>query len=79
MSGRFQWVWLISLTLPHRASMIWILGEYCDRIDEVEEILGSFLEGFQDESPQVLRTKKPSIHVHVLHYYLSSLRFSSSS
>lgn len=63
MSGRFQWVWFISLTLPHRASMIWILGEYCDRIDEVEEILGSFLEGFQDESPQVLRTKKPSIHV----------------
>ena len=59
--------------------MIWILGEYCDRIDEVEEILGSFLEGFQDESPQVLRTKKPSIHVHVSHYYLSSLRFSSSS
>ncbi|XP_003384157.1 PREDICTED: AP-1 complex subunit beta-1-like [Amphimedon queenslandica] len=36
-----------------RASMIWILGEYCDRIDEVEEILGSFLEGFQDENPQV--------------------------
>ena len=34
--------------------MIWILGEYCDRIDEVEEILGSFLEGFQDENPQVL-------------------------
>lgn len=36
-----------------RASMIWILGEYCDRIDEVEEILGSFLEGFQDENSQV--------------------------
>lgn len=41
------------LMLSIRASMIWILGEYCDRIDEVEEILSSFLEGFQDENPQV--------------------------
>jgi vesicle coat complex subunit len=36
-----------------RASMIWILGEYCDRIDEVEDILVSFLDGFQDENAQV--------------------------
>ena len=36
-----------------RASMIWILGEYCDRIDDVEEILASFIEGFQEENPQV--------------------------
>ena len=33
--------------------MIWILGEYCDRIDSVEEILQSFMENFHDENPQV--------------------------
>lgn len=45
---------LVICTHSLRASMIWILGEYCDRIDEVEEILGSFLEGFQDENSQVI-------------------------
>ncbi len=33
--------------------MIWILGEYCDRIDNVDELLGSFLENFHDENSQV--------------------------
>ena len=33
--------------------MIWILGEYCDRIDNVDELLGSFLENFHDENTQV--------------------------
>ena len=32
--------------------MIWILGEYCDRIDDVKEMLTSFIEGFQEENPQ---------------------------
>lgn len=36
-----------------RASMIWILGEYCDRIDNVDELLSSFLENFHDENSQV--------------------------
>ncbi|KAL3857492.1 hypothetical protein ACJMK2_012159 [Sinanodonta woodiana] len=36
-----------------RASMIWIIGEYAERIDNADELLESFLEGFQDENPQV--------------------------
>ena len=37
-----------------RASMIWIIGEYAERIDNAAELLESFLEGFQDENSQVL-------------------------
>lgn len=33
--------------------MIWIIGEYVERIDNVDELLESFLEGFQDENIQV--------------------------
>ena len=33
--------------------MIWILGEYCDRIDNVDELLHSFLDNFQEENTQV--------------------------
>lgn len=36
-----------------RASMIWIIGEYAERIDNASELLESFLEGFQDENTQV--------------------------
>ncbi|KAI8517346.1 PREDICTED: AP-1 complex subunit beta-1-like isoform X2 [Branchiostoma belcheri] len=36
-----------------RASMIWIVGEYAERIDNADELLESFLEGFHDESTQV--------------------------
>jgi len=39
--------------LAVRASMIWILGEYAERIDNADELLGSFLEAFQDEDTQV--------------------------
>ena len=34
--------------------MIWIIGEYAERIDNAAELLESFLEGFQDENTQVL-------------------------
>jgi AP-1 complex subunit beta-1 len=27
--------------------MIWIIGEYAERIDNADELLESFLEGFQ--------------------------------
>lgn len=41
---------LDSLDQPEaKASMIWILGEYADRIEAVHEILTSFLETFADE------------------------------
>ena len=33
--------------------MIWILGEYAERIDNADELLGTFLEGFPDEDTQV--------------------------
>ena len=33
--------------------MIWILGEYCDRIDSVDELLTTFLDNFTDENSQV--------------------------
>ncbi|XP_024591602.1 AP-2 complex subunit beta-like [Neophocaena asiaeorientalis asiaeorientalis] len=36
--------------------MIWIVGEYAERIDNADELLESFLEGFHDESTQVQLT-----------------------
>lgn len=36
-----------------KASMIWIIGEYAERIDNADELLESFLETFQDETPLV--------------------------
>lgn len=42
---------LESLDQPEaKASMIWILGEYADKIESTHEILESFLESFPDES-----------------------------
>eukprot|EP00116_Pleurobrachia_bachei_P016576 sb/3476838/ len=35
-----------------RAAMIWIVGEYAERIDNADEILQSFLDGFHDENTQ---------------------------
>uniref|UniRef100_A0A0K0EDA3 AP complex subunit beta n=1 Tax=Strongyloides stercoralis TaxID=6248 RepID=A0A0K0EDA3_STRER len=36
-----------------RASMIWIIGEYAERIENADEFLESFVETFHDESTQV--------------------------
>ncbi|KAM9989589.1 hypothetical protein ACTFIY_005620 [Dictyostelium cf. discoideum] len=45
---------LESLDEPEaKASMIWIIGEYAERIDNAHELLNSFLEGFKDENSQV--------------------------
>ena len=33
--------------------MIWIIGEYAERIDNADELLESFLDSFQDENTQV--------------------------
>lgn len=44
---------LVVAVLHLRASMIWILGEYCDRIDSVDDLLSSFLDNFQEENVQV--------------------------
>jgi vesicle coat complex subunit len=40
-------------TFHSRASMIWIIGEYAERIDNADELLESFLDSFQDENTQV--------------------------
>uniref|UniRef100_A0A8C7U564 AP complex subunit beta n=1 Tax=Oncorhynchus mykiss TaxID=8022 RepID=A0A8C7U564_ONCMY len=62
-----------------RAAMIWIVGEYAERIDNADELLESFLEGFHDESTQVQLTlltaivklflKKPSETQEETHTY----------
>eukprot|EP00164_Ancoracysta_twista_P004132 GFYU01005549.1.p1 GENE.GFYU01005549.1~~GFYU01005549.1.p1 ORF type:complete len:929 (+),score=345.40 GFYU01005549.1:52-2838(+) len=36
-----------------KASMIWIIGEYAERIANADELLETFLEGFHDENSQV--------------------------
>ncbi|KAJ6701750.1 BETA-ADAPTIN-LIKE PROTEIN B [Salix koriyanagi] len=36
-----------------KASMIWIIGEYAERIDNADELLESFLESFPEEPAQV--------------------------
>jgi vesicle coat complex subunit len=36
-----------------KGSMIWIIGEYAERIDNADELLESFLETFDDETPAV--------------------------
>lgn len=36
-----------------KAAMIWIVGEYADRIDNATETLGNFLESFPEEDPVV--------------------------
>jgi AP-1 complex subunit beta-1 len=32
-----------------KASMIWIIGEYADRIDNADELLETFIDAFLDE------------------------------
>ena len=36
-----------------KASMIWIIGEYAERIDNAGELLETFLDAFEDEPPEV--------------------------
>ena len=36
-----------------KASMIWIVGEYAERIDNADELLETFLDSFQDEMAEV--------------------------
>jgi len=36
-----------------KASMIWIIGEYAERIDNADELLSAFLDNFKDENAQV--------------------------
>jgi vesicle coat complex subunit len=36
-----------------KAAMIWILGDYAEKIDRVEDIMSTFLDDFMDEPVQV--------------------------
>ena len=36
-----------------KASMVWIIGEYAERIDNAEELLEAFLDTFLEEAPEV--------------------------
>lgn len=36
-----------------KASMVWIIGEYAERIDNADELLETFLETFEEEDPAV--------------------------
>jgi len=40
---------LLRIMLFLQASMIWIIGEYAERIDNADELLESFLESFPEE------------------------------
>jgi vesicle coat complex subunit len=45
---------LDSLDEPEaKASMIWIIGQYADRIENAGDLLGSFLDNFLEESSEV--------------------------
>ena len=39
-----------------KASMIWIIGEYAERIDNADELLEQFLETFPEETTLVSRS-----------------------
>lgn len=33
-----------------KASLIWIIGEYAEKIENADELLGTFLDAFREES-----------------------------
>ena len=51
--GKIERRIFISKSKLFSASMIWIIGEYAERIDNADELLEGFLEGFKDENSQV--------------------------
>lgn len=36
-----------------KGSLIWIIGEYAERIDNADDLINIFLENFKEENPQV--------------------------
>ena len=45
---------LVQLVEPEaRASMIWIIGEYAERIENADELLDTFIDTFHDETASV--------------------------
>jgi AP-2 complex subunit beta-1 len=48
-----------------KAAMIWIVGQYADRIDNSDELLEEFLQTFLEEPAEVCQGSIPSRHVPV--------------
>ena len=44
-----------------KASLIWIMGEYAEKIDNADELLSIFVDSFTEESYQVLRSHFSSV------------------
>jgi len=45
-----------------KASLIWIIGEYAEKIDNADELLGTFLEAFKEESYPVCHRNRSGEH-----------------
>jgi AP-1 complex subunit beta-1 len=44
-----------------KASLIWIIGEYANKIDNADELLGIFVDTFMEESYPVRPRQHPAI------------------
>lgn len=44
-----------------KASLIWIIGEYANKIDNADELLGIFVDTFMEESYPVRSRKLPVV------------------
>lgn len=55
--------------------MIWIVGEYAERIDNADDLLRSFLEGFQDENTMVRIAVQPLVSVSVVYLIVALFLF----
>jgi AP-1 complex subunit beta-1 len=53
-----------------KASLIWIIGEYAEKIENADELLAIFLDGFKEESYAVSRSVR-SVLAHLLTPYRS--------
>ena len=45
-----------------KASLIWIIGEYADKIDNADELLGIFVDSFAEEAYAVGPVDRLRIH-----------------
>jgi vesicle coat complex subunit len=52
-----------------RASMIWIIGEYAERIDNADELLESFLDSFQVFKTKIFCKKKHSVKFFLIFFW----------
>jgi hypothetical protein len=52
-----------------KGSLIWIIGEYAERIDNADDLISIFLENFKEENAQVLLCNCIII-IGLLNYYI---------